>query len=155
MATVGLFLLMGVMERHLGIRSLLALGGIAKKAPWFTFYFAIMLFCTVGIPGTNGFVAELLIVLGIFHYNPYLGILAALTVLVAASYMFWLFQKAILVQSDNDIARMQDLKLHEIIGMFPLALMILAMGVYPDLFLYKIEPTLQHYLVDILQVGIK
>ncbi|QIR76430.1 NADH-quinone oxidoreductase subunit M [Sulfurospirillum diekertiae] len=154
-ATGGLFLLVGVMERHLGIRSLNGLGGIATKAPWFTLFFAIMLFCTVGIPGTNGFVAELLIVLGIFHYNPYLGMLSALTVLVAASYMFWVFQKAVLVKSDNDVSNMKDLRLHEILGLAPLAVLILAMGVYPDLFLYKIEPTLQHYLIDILHVGVK
>ena len=152
-ATGGLFLLVGVMERHLGIRSLNALGGIATKAPWFTLFFAIMLFCTVGIPGTNGFVAELLIVLGVFHYNPYLGVLSALTVLVAASYMFWVFQKAILVKSDNNVSNMKDLSLHEIIGLLPLAVLILAMGVYPDFFLYKIEPTLQHYLIDILHIG--
>ena len=154
-ATGGLFLLVGVMERHLGIRSLSALGGIASKAPWFTLFFAIMLFCTVGIPGTNGFVAELLIVLGIFHYNPILGVLAALTVLVAASYMFWVFQKAILVKSENDVSKMRDLSFNEILGLIPLAVLIIAMGVYPDLFLYKIEPTLQHYLLDILHVGSK
>ena len=154
-ATGGLFLLVGVMERHLGIRSLSGLGGIATKAPWFTLFFAIMLFCTVGIPGTNGFVAELLIVLGIFHYNPYLGVLSALTVLVAASYMFWVFQKAVLVKSDNDVSNMKDLTLYEILGLLPLAVLIIAMGVYPDLFLYKIEPTLQHYLIDILHVGVK
>lgn len=154
-ATGGLFLLVGVMERYLGIRSLSGLGGIATKAPWFTLFFAIMLFCTVGIPGTNGFVAELLIVLGIFHYNPYLGVLSALTVLVAASYMFWVFQKAVLVKSDNDVSNMKDLTLYEILGLLPLAVLIIAMGVYPDLFLYKIEPTLQHYLIDILHVGVK
>ena len=44
---------------------------------------------------------------------------------------------------------------HEILGLAPLAVLILAMGVYPDLFLYKIEPTLQHYLIDILHVGVK
>jgi len=154
-ATGGLFLLVGVMERHLGIRSLSGLGGIATKAPWFTLFFAIMLFCTVGIPGTNGFVAELLIVLGIFHYNPYLGVLSALTVLVAASYMFWVFQKAVLVKSDNDVSNMKDLTLYEILGLLPLAVLIIAMGIYPDLFLYKIEPTLQHYLIDILHVGVK
>jgi len=152
-ATGGLFLLVGVMERHLGIRTINGLGGIASKAPWFTVFFAIMLFCTVGIPGTNGFVAELLIVLGIFHYNPILGVISALTVLVAASYMFWVFQKAILVKSDNDVSHMRDLNVNEILGLIPLALLIFAMGIYPDWFLYKIEPTLQHYLIDILHVG--
>ena len=154
MATGGLFLLVGVMERHLGIRSLSGLGGIASKAPWFTLFFAIMLLCTVGIPGTNGFVAELLIVLGIFHYNPYLGVLAALTVLVAASYMFWVFQKAILVKSGNDVSLMEDLRLHEILGLLPLAVLIVAMGIYPDWFLYKVEPTIHYYLNIILHKGV-
>jgi len=153
MATGGLFLLQGVMERNLGIRSLDGLGGIAKKAPVFTLFFGIMVLCTVGIPGTNGFVAELLIVLGLFKYNPLAGIVAAVTVLVAASYMFLLFQKAILVRTDNDVSTMVDLQWKEILGLLPLTILIIGMGFYPDYFLYKVEPTIQHYLLDILHVG--
>ncbi len=152
-ATGGLFLLVGMMERNLGIRSLDNLGGIAQRAPLFTLFFAIMMLCTVGIPGTNGFVAELLIVLGIFKFNPYLGGIAALTVLVAASYMLWLFQKAILVNADNDVSSMVDLDTKEVLGLLPLALLIIAMGVYPEYFLYKIEPTIHHYLTTILHIG--
>jgi len=69
--------------------------------------------------------------------------------------MFWVFQKAILVKSENDVSKMRDLSFNEILGLIPLAVLIIAMGVYPDLFLYKIEPTLQHYLLDILHVGSK
>lgn len=155
MATGGLFLLVGVLERNLGIRSIDGMGGIATKAPLFTVFFGIMVLCTVGIPGTNGFVAELLIVLGLFKYNAFAGILSALTVLVAASYMFWLFQKAILSNSENDVSAMVDLDWKEVLGLLPLSLLIIAMGIYPDLFLYKIEPTIQHYLIDILHVGAK
>lgn len=155
MATGGLFLLIGIMERNLGIRSISALGGIAARAPFFTLYFAIMVLCTVGIPGTSGFVSELLIILGLFKFNPYVGALSALTVLVAASYMFWMFQKAILQESGNDVSQMVDLDFKEIIGLLPLTLLIIAMGIYPDGFLYKVEPTIQHYLIDILHVGAK
>lgn len=155
MATGGLFLLVGIMERNLGIRSISGLGGIAVRAPIFTVFFAIMLLCTVGIPGTNGFVSELLIVLGLFKFNPYVGAISALTVLVAASYMFWMFQKAILQKSENDVSTMVDLNWKEILGLAPLAALIIAMGIYPDWFLYKIEPTIQHYLIDILHVGAK
>ncbi len=155
MATGGLFLLAGVMERNLGIRSVDGLGGIAKKAPIFTVFFATMVLCTVGIPGTNGFVAELLIVLGLFKYNPIAGVIAALTVLVAASYMFLLFQKAILVRTDNDVSLMVDLDWKEVLGLVPLSILIIAMGLYPDFFLYKVEPTIQHYLTDILRLGVR
>lgn len=152
-STGGLFLLVGIMERNLGIRSISALGGIAKKAPLFTFFFAIMLLCIVGIPGTNGFVAELLIILGLFKFNIYVGIIAATTVLVAASYMFWMFQKAILEDRGNDVSGMVDLDFKEVLGLLPLAGLIIGMGVYPDWFLYKVEPTIQHYLIDILHIG--
>ncbi|MDD2383865.1 MAG: NADH-quinone oxidoreductase subunit M [Sulfurospirillaceae bacterium] len=152
-STGGLFLLVGIMERNLGIRSISALGGIAKKAPLFTFFFAIMLLCIVGIPGTNGFVAELLIILGLFKFNVYVGVIAATTVLVAASYMFWMFQKAILENRGNDVSEMIDLNVKEVLGLLPLVGLIIGMGIYPEWFLYKIEPTIQHYLIDILHIG--
>ncbi len=154
MATGGLFLLVGTMENNLGIRSISGLGGIAKKAPFFTVAFALMLLSIVGLPGTNGFVSELLIVMGLFQFSHVAGVIAAITVLVAASFMFWLFQRAILVKTDNDVSAMKDLDIKEIIGIFSLAAVIIAMGVYPHWFLYKIEPTIQHYLVDILKVGL-
>ena len=154
MATGGLFLLVGKMEYDLGIKSIPALGGIAKRAPLFTVYFAIMLLCIVGLPGTNGFVSEFLIILGTFGFNPVAGVISALTVLVAASFMFWMFQRAILQDSNNDVSKMKDINKKEILGMLPLACLIIAMGVYPDWFLYKIDPTIQHYLRDILEIRI-
>ena len=152
MATGGLFLLVGKMEYDLGIKAIPALGGIAKKAPVFTVFFALMLFSIVGLPGTNGFVSEFLIILGAFGFSHVAGIVSALTVLVAASFMLWLFQRAILQENNNDVSLMKDLEVKEILGMLPLALLIIAMGIYPDWFFYKIEPTLQHYLVDILEI---
>lgn len=154
MATGGLFLLVGKMEYDLGIKSIPALGGIAKRAPLFTVYFAIMLLCIVGLPGTNGFVSEFLIILGTFGFNPVAGVVSALTVLVAASFMFWMFQRAILQDSSNDVSKMKDINKKEILGMLPLAFLIIAMGVYPDWFFYKIDPTIQHYLRDILEIRI-
>ncbi len=152
MATGGLFLLVGKMEYNLGIKAIPALGGIAKKAPIFTVFFGIMLLSIVGLPGTNGFVSEFLIILGAFGFSPSAGVVSASTVLIAASFMFWMFQKAILSDSGNDVSQMKDLNFKEIIGMLPLAFLIIAMGIYPDWFFYKIEPTIQHYLIDILEI---
>ncbi len=66
--------------------------------------------------------------------------------------MFWMFQKAILSDNGNDVSQMKDLNFKEIVGMVPLAFLIIAMGIYPDWFFYKIEPTIQHYLLDILEI---
>lgn len=153
MATGGLFLMVGVMEFHVGTKSIVALGGLAKKAPIFTVFFAIMLLCIVGLPGTNGFISEFLIILGIFDVSIFFGSIGALSVLVAASFMFWMFQRAILADSNNDTSNMRDLHVREILGLLPLAFLIIAMGFYPDWFFNKIEPTVKYYLVDLLQLG--
>lgn len=153
MATGGLFLMMGIIEYRVQTKSIVALGGLAKKAPIFTVFFAIMLLCIVGLPGTNGFISEFLIILGLFDVSIFFGSIGALSVLVAASFMFWMFQRAILADSDNDTSNMRDLHVREILGLLPLAFLIIAMGFYPDWFFSKIEPTVKYYLVDLLKLG--
>ena len=152
LATGGLFLMVGLLEYNTKTKSIASLGGIAKRAPIFTTFFMIMLLCIVGLPGTNGFVAELLIVLGVFNSDTSLGVIAALTVLIAASFMFWMFQRAILQDTDNDTSGMIDLNKKQILGLLPLAGLIIAMGFYPDWFFNKIEPTVNYYLFDVLNL---
>ena len=74
-----------------------------------------MLFANVGLPGTNGFVSELLIIFGIYEFNHTLGYISALTVVVGASYMLWMFQRAILQDRPEGSATlvMRDLKIKE------------------------------------------
>ena len=152
MATGGLFLMTGLLEYHTGTKSISSLGGIAKRAPIFTVLFGIMLLCIVGLPGTNGFVSEFLIILGVFDVSISGGVVAALTVLVAASFMFWMFQMAILQDTLNDTSAMVDLNKKQIVGLLPIAGLIIAMGFYPDWFFSMIEPTVNYYLYDLLQL---
>ena len=154
-ATGALFLLVGLMQEQTGFKTIKDLGGIAKKAPIFTFVFAVMLFANVGLPGTNGFVSELLIIFGIYEFNHALGYIAALTVIIGAAYMLWMFQRAILQDRPEGAKelRMRDLKIKEIVGLTPWILLVFVMGFYPEIFMNKFEPTVTHYLNDILQIG--
>ncbi len=152
-ATGGIFLLTGKLRTNIGTFQISKLGGIAKKAPLFTLFFAILLLSIVGLPGTNGFVAEFLIVIGSFKRALDMGIVSATTVLVAAVFMFWMFQRAILQDTKNDTSKMIDLTYYEVIGLIPLAAIIIIMGIYPELFTAKIEPTIFYYLHSILKVG--
>src|SRR5574344_303502 len=154
-ATGALFLLVGLMQEQTGFKTIKDLGGIAKKAPIFTFVFAVMLFANVGLPGTNGFVSELLIIFGVFNFNIYLGVIAALSVIIGASYMLWMFQRAILQDRPEGSVelKMRDLKIKEIVGLIPWVILVFIMGVYPEIFIDKFEPTVTHYLQDILQIG--
>ena len=154
-ATGALFLLVGLMQEQTGFKTIKDLGGIAKKAPIFTFIFAIMLFANVGLPGTNGFVSELLIIFGIYEFNKGLGYVAALTVIIGATYMLWMFQRAILQDRPEGSSElvMRDLKIKEIVGLIPWVILVFLMGFYPEVFINKFEPTVTHYLNDILQIG--
>lgn len=153
-ATGALFLLVGVIHDETGFKTIKDLGGIAKKAPILTFFFAIMLFSNVGLPGTNGFVSELLIIFGIYEFNHTLGYVSALTVIIGASYMLWMFQRAILQKREAGELIMRDLKVKEIIGLAPWVVLVFLMGVYPEVFINKFEPTVTHYLNDILKIGV-
>ena len=152
-ATGGLFLLIGLLQDQTGFKSIKELGGIAKQAPIFTFMFAIMLFSNIGLPATNGFVSELLIIFGIYEFNHTMGYISALTVLIAASFMLWMFQRAILQDRKGPILQMRDLKAREIFGLAPWVIIIFFMGIYPDPFIDKFEPAVTHYINDILKVG--
>jgi NADH-quinone oxidoreductase subunit M len=153
MATGGLFLLVGKIYYYLRTFNISKLGGIAKTAPLFTVFFAVFLFSIVGLPGTNGFVAEFMIIIGSFKRSISMGVVSATTVIVAASFMFWMFQRAVLQDTSNDTSKMKDLNYYEVIGLLPIAIVIIVMGVYPDLFTSKIEPTIFYYLHDILHIG--
>ena len=154
-STGALFLLVGLIHEQTGFKTMKDLGGIASQAPIFTFIFAIMLFANVGLPGTNGFVSELLIIFGIYEFNHVLGYISATTVIIGASYMLWMFQKAILQdRPEGAVAlKMRDLKIKEIIAFIPWVILVFLMGLYPDIFINKFEPTVTHYLQDILHIG--
>jgi NADH-quinone oxidoreductase subunit M len=154
-ATGALFLLVGNIQDQTGTKKIKDLGGIAKKAPILTFIFAIMLFSNVGLPGTSGFVSEFLIIFGVFQFNIYLGIIAALSVIIGASYMLWMFQRAILQDRDESLGelKMKDLKIKEILALAPWIILIFVMGFFPDIFTNIYEPTVNSYLQDIFQIG--
>jgi NADH-quinone oxidoreductase subunit M len=78
-------------------------------------------------------------------------VIAAFSVLVAASFMFWLFGRAILEDKGAQNPPMVDLDLRQIIGLFPLAFLIIAMGLDPDWFFSKIEPTVLEYLSSLME----
>jgi NADH-quinone oxidoreductase subunit M len=153
-STGGLFLLLGVLEYKNGALTISKLGGIAKKAPIFTIYFAIFLFTIIGLPGTSGFVSELLIIMGIFEFNNYLGFLASASILVGVVFMLWMFQRAILQKNEHDDKLIiRDLNKKEMVGMLPWVILVIFMGLYPDIFMNKFETTITYYLQEILHLG--
>ena len=109
--------------------------------------FLIVGLSSIGLPGTNGFVGEFLILLGAFESWPLLAVLSAVGIILAAGYMLWLVMRVFfgpITHAVNETVR--DMNGREIAIVLPLLALIFWIGVYPAPFLERIEPDLKLWL---------
>ncbi|MBU1658526.1 NADH-quinone oxidoreductase subunit M [bacterium] len=144
-SSTALFLMAGMLFERTKTYHIDSLGGIAAVAPKFALFFAFFALSIVGVPLTAGFVAEVLIVLGAFEYDIYVGFISATTILLAMLFMFKMISQVLYGKVSESAKNFQDLRLHELIALIPLALLILAMGIFPNYFIKKIEPTAKSF----------
>jgi NADH-quinone oxidoreductase subunit M len=131
-STGALFLLVGMMYERRHSRLLEDYGGLAKVMPVFATILTIVAFSSVGVPGTNGFVGEFLVLIGSFRTQPMFAVVAVTAVIFAAAYLLWALQRIIynpLVKPENKL--LPDLNWREIGLLVPLLFAIVWMGVYP------------------------
>jgi NADH-quinone oxidoreductase subunit M len=117
--------------------------------PIFAVFFMIVSLSSIGLPGTNGFVGEFLILLGAFQSNVVYGVLAATGVILGAAYMLWMFQRVMfgkITHPENE--KLKDLNAREITIMVPMVILIFLMGIYPKLFLSKMDVSVEKFLKD-------
>lgn len=148
LSSAALFLMVGIMYERVGTYSIESLGGIAKSAPKFALLFAFFALSIVGVPLTAGFVAELLIIVGAFKYNIYIGFISATTILIAMLFMFKMISRVLYGEQSETTTGFYDLRSHELFALVPLALLVLAMGIFPNYFIKKIEPTAKSYITQ-------
>ena len=139
-STGALFLFAGVLEERSLTRKIDDLGGIATKAPIFAFFFAVAMLASVGLPGTNGFIGEFLIILGAIKFNVTVGILAGTSLIIGVCYMLWMFQRVFFEKEKVASSTFRDLSSAEVVAFLPIIVLIIVMGIYPQPFLKKIEP---------------
>src|SRR5687767_3551758 len=92
-STGALFLIVGMLSDRRHTRLIAEFGGLKKVLPKFSAAFLVVTLASIGLPGLNGFVGELLILVGAFRWNPRLAAFAATGVLLSAVYMLWMFQR--------------------------------------------------------------
>jgi NADH-quinone oxidoreductase subunit M len=140
-STGGLFCIVGMLSDRRHTRLISEFGGLKKVAPRLTAAFLIITLASVGLPGTNGFVGEFLIMLGAFRWDARYVVVAGLGVILSAVYMLWMFQRVYygpVTHEENKT--LQDLTPREWAVAGPLVVMAILMGVLPTLFLKPMEP---------------
>ena len=132
LASAGMFLIIGLSYKRFKTVNISELGGIATKAPKFTFFFAFFALSIAGLPGTGGFVAELLIIIGAFKHSFVIGAFTATTMLSAMIYIFWMLQRTLFGTPTQ--VQIDDLSFREIMMLLPLLVLLLLSGIMPSLF---------------------
>ena len=127
----GLFLVVGVVEARTGTRDIRELGGLQRRMPWLYFLFMVITLGSLGLPGTNGFVGEITIMLGAFQYFWLLAVLAGMGVLLASWYMLRMHQGIMHGPVRPGTERVSDLRLRDGLVLAPLAALIVFLGVFP------------------------
>jgi NADH-quinone oxidoreductase subunit M len=145
-STGALFILVGVIydRRHTRLAS--EYGGIAKVMPIYAALFVVFTMASVGVPGTNGFVGEFMVIMGTIVSQP-LGrwatsqaAVAAFGVILAAVYMLSVVQKVFFGPLDNPKnAHLSDLNTRETIALAPLLVLVFAVGLFPNVLLSRMH----------------
>ena len=157
-STGALFLLVGVIYERRHSRMLDDFGGLAKVMPWYALFFVIITMSSIGLPGTNGFIGEFMILAGAFFSRTPIGfgnawlvmtLLAATGVVFAAVYMLHAVLRMFWGKVENpENESLADLNRREVWSLVPLIAMVFWIGLYPKYFLDKMNPTVDEFVTD-------
>jgi NADH-quinone oxidoreductase subunit M len=145
--TSALFLCLGMLLHKSESQEIGSFGGLLKTMPIFSGFFILFSMGSIGLPGLNSFIGEVLTMIGAAKVNLWFGVFAAVGVLIAAIYMLWMVQRVLFGPATK--SHRPDLGLREIVVLSPLAFLAVLLGVYPQLFFDKVEPTVSFYAQQI------
>ncbi len=136
-----LFLLVGMIYERAHTRQIAAYGGIARAVPMFSASLALVAMSSIGLPGTNGFIGEFLVLIGTYNVFPWLGGAATIGVVLGAAYLLWALQRIIFNPLNNpENTTLSDLNRREVAVMAVIAVTIIWLGVAPAGVLDRMRP---------------
>ena len=145
-----LFLGVGVIYDRMHTREIDAYGGLVIRMPAFALVFMFFTLANVGLPGTSGFVGELLALIGAFKANTWIAFGATTGVILSAAYALWLYRRVVFGDLIKEsLKTITDMDTRERLMMAPLVIMTLVLGIYPALLLDIIGPSVDALLENV------
>jgi len=151
--TGALFLSVGIVYDRTHSRQIADYGGLATHMPIYAAFFMVFTLSAIGLPATNGFIGEFLIILGGFTANKWAGVLAATGVIIGAGYMLWLYQRVFFMDINKKVIGLPDMDIRETITLIPLLILVFWIGVYPNSFLSFMHASVQHLIERVNMPG--
>lgn len=148
-----LFLIVGVVYDREHSREIASYEGLVHRMPSYALAFMIFMLASVGLPGTSGFVGEILVLVGIFQVNAWVAALTATGLVLGAVYMLYLYRRVIFGKlTKESLTKILDLSPREIAVFAPLILLVFVMGIYPVPFLEVMHASVNN-LVNNLEMA--
>jgi NADH-quinone oxidoreductase subunit M len=145
-STGALFMVVGMFYERCHTRELSKYGGAAARMPMMALLFTPVALSSMGVPGTNGFVNEFLVLVGAWRISPWVALVMALSLVLSAAYILRMLQKTLLGPLGEAMGALRDLDLRETLLLAVFVAVILALGIWPKPLLDVITPALQDSL---------
>ena len=155
LVSAALFFCVGVVYDRLHTREISAYGGVTAVMPRYAVFFMFMMLASVGLPGTSGFVGEMLVLVGAWQANTWLALFTASGLVLGATYMLWLYRRVMFGQVVSaEVQSMERMQPREYGIFLPLTILVLFFGVYPMALLDVMELSIQFILDDLKASGV-
>lgn len=138
-----LFLCVGVVYDRMHTREISRYGGLADTMPRYALLLLFFTMASVGLPATSGFVAEFLVLIGLYKTSTWAALIMTTGIILGAAYMLWLYRRIAFGPAAGDDTRaMVDLSAREIAILLPITAAVLWMGIYPRAFQAPMKPAI-------------
>jgi NADH-quinone oxidoreductase subunit M len=143
--SAALFLCVGVIYDRMHSRAISDYGGVVHVMPKYSIIFMVFILASLGLPGTSGFVGEILVLIGVFKTNYLVAFFAATGVVLSACYSLWLYRRVVFGEMTNDnVKALKDLTSSEFVILIPLLVLTILLGIFPSIILDTISVSVEN-----------
>ena len=153
--SAAMFACIGVMYDRMHSRQIADYGGVVNTMPKFAAFMLLFAMANAGLPATSGFVGEFLVIMGAVKANFWYAFLAATTLIFGAAYTLWMYKRVIFGDVANaHVAELKDINGREFLLLGILAITVLGMGLYPEMFISKMHASVNDLIAHVARTKI-
>lgn len=151
--SAAMFYCIGVLYDRMHTHVIADFGGVINRMPKFVTFFVLFSMANAGLPATSGFIGEFMVILGAVQYDFWIGMLAAVALILGAAYSLWMVKRVAYGPVANDeVGKLQDINSREFLILGLMAVAVLFMGIYPkpftDVMHVSVQALLDHVAIS-------
>lgn len=141
------FAVVGMVYDQAHTREIPKLGGFVRVMPWVAVAFTIGGLVSMGMPGFSGFVAEFPIFMGLWRYKPWIAIIAAISIVITASYIIRVIGRVFFGSMPEEFAdHVRDVSVLDKIALALLCVILIGVGIYPSVMVPIVQSGVENVL---------